>query len=254
MCYEGVTVGKIVLPRREEGRIVSAMPQEAARIVVITGVTRGLGRAMAEGFAGIGHTVIGCGRTEKAVADLRTSLSKAHDFTALDVTDDAAVKAWAEKVVNRFGAPDLLLNNAALINRNARLWEVPAEDFSRVIDVNIKGVTNVIRHFAPAMVARRSGVIVNFSSGWGRSTDAEVAPYCATKWAIEGLTQALAQELPEGMAAVPLNPGIIDTDMLRSCFGGSASSYPSPAEWAKRAVPFLLKLGPKENGRQLTVG
>ena len=103
------------------------------------------------------------------------------------------------------------------------------------------------------LVARRSGVIVNFSSGWGRSTDAEVAPYCATKWAIEGLTQALAQELPEGMAAVPLNPGIIDTDMLRSCFGGSASSYPSPLEWAKRAVPFLLKLGPKDNGRSLSV-
>jgi NAD(P)-dependent dehydrogenase (short-subunit alcohol dehydrogenase family) len=230
------------------------MSKAAAKIVVITGVTRGLGRAMAEEFARIGHTVIGCGRTEKAVAELRNSLSKEHDFTALDVTDDPAVKAWAEKVLNRFGAPDLLLNNAALINRNARLWEVPAEDFSRVIDVNIKGVTNVIRHFAPAMVARRSGVIVNFSSGWGRSTDAEVAPYCATKWAIEGLTQALAQELPDGMAAVPLNPGIIDTDMLRSCFGGSASSYPSPAEWAKRAVPFLLKVGPKDNGRQLTVG
>ena len=213
-----------------------------------------MGRAMAEEFAGIGHTVIGCGRTEKAVAELRTSLPKGHDFTTLDVTDDRAVKAWAELVVKRFGAPDLLLNNAAVINRNARLWEVPPEDFSQVIDVNIKGVTNVIRHFAPAMVARRSGVIVNFSSGWGRSTDAEVAPYCATKWAIEGLTQALAQELPDGMAAVPLNPGIIDTDILRSCFGGSASSYPNPAEWAKRAVPFLLKVGPKDNGRQLTVG
>jgi len=62
----------------------------------------------------------------------------------------------------------------------------------------------------PAMVRRGQGVIVNFSSGWGRSTDAGVAPYCATKWAIEGLTQALAQELPPGMAAVPLNPGIIN--------------------------------------------
>jgi NAD(P)-dependent dehydrogenase (short-subunit alcohol dehydrogenase family) len=96
-------------------------------------------------------------------------------------------------------------------------------------------------------------VIVNFSSGWGRSTDAEVAPYCATKWAIEGLTQSLAQELPSGMAAVPLNPGIIDTDMLRSTFGGTASSsYPRPGEWAKAAVPFLLKLGPSDNGKQLT--
>jgi NAD(P)-dependent dehydrogenase (short-subunit alcohol dehydrogenase family) len=103
------------------------------------------------------------------------------------------------------------------------------------------------------MLARSEGVIVNLSSGWGRSTEAEVAPYCATKWAIEGLTQALAQELPRGMAAVPLNPGIIDTDMLRSCFGGAAASYESPEDWARRAAPFLLGLGPKDNGRPLSV-
>jgi len=95
-------------------------------------------------------------------------------------------------------------------------------------------------------------VIVNFSSGWGRSTDAEVAPYCATKWAIEGLTQALAQELPSGMAAVPLNPGIIATDMLQSCFGDSASRYPSPQTWAKKSVPFLLKISSADNGQPMT--
>ena len=80
-------------------------------------------------------------------------------------------------------------------------------EFTRLVDVNVRGVQNVIRHFVPAMVAKRKGVIVNLSSGWGRSTSPEVAPYCATKWAIEGLTQALADELPAGMAAVPLNPG-----------------------------------------------
>jgi NAD(P)-dependent dehydrogenase (short-subunit alcohol dehydrogenase family) len=230
------------------------MGKNPGKLVVITGITRGLGRAMAEEFTRLGHTITGCGRSAKAITELRDRFPAPHDFEILDVTDDVAVKTWAEKVVKSHGPPDLLLNNAAVINRNARLWKVPAEEFSRVIDVNIKGVTNVIRHFAPAMVARRSGIIVNFSSGWGRSTDAEVAPYCATKWAIEGLTQSLAQELPDGMAAVPLNPGIIDTDMLRSSFGGSASSYPSPQEWAKRAVPFLLKLGPKDNGQPLTVG
>src|SRR6185295_7668060 len=97
-------------------------------------------------------------------------------------------------------------------NANAPLWRVPVEEFDQVIDVNIKGVANVIRAFLPAMIERGNGVVVNFSSGWGRSTAADVAPYCATKWAIEGLTQALAQELPKGMAAVPVNPGIIDTD------------------------------------------
>jgi NAD(P)-dependent dehydrogenase (short-subunit alcohol dehydrogenase family) len=244
------------LPLRESPatETLDFMAKIVPKTVLITGVTRGLGLAMAEEFAAGGHTVIGCGRTKKAIADLQARLGKGHRFDGLDVASDAAVRDWADSVLKSHGAPDLLLNNAALINRNARLWEVPAEEFSQVIDVNIKGVTNVIRHFVPAMIARRAGVIVNFSSGWGRSTDAEVAPYCATKWAIEGLTQALAQELPGGMAAIPLNPGIIDTDMLRSCFGGSASSYPSPSEWARRAIPFLLKLGPKDNGQQLTVG
>jgi NAD(P)-dependent dehydrogenase (short-subunit alcohol dehydrogenase family) len=224
-----------------------------ARLVVITGVTRGLGRAMAEAFVKHGETVAGCGRSAKAISQLSASLGEPHRFSVVDVTDDDAVAAWAREVVQKLGAPDLLLNNAAIINRNAPLWRVPAKEFSDVIDVNIKGVTNVIRHFLPAMIERGSGVIVNFSSGWGRSTDAEVAPYCATKWAIEGLTQALAQELPSGMAAMPLNPGIIDTDMLRSCFGGSSSAYPGPEQWAKRALPFLLKLGPKDNGQRLAV-
>ena len=102
------------------------------------------------------------------------------------------------------------------------------------------------------MIKRKQGVIVNFSSGWGRSVSAEVAPYCATKWAIEGLTKALADELPPGMAAIPLNPGIINTDMLQSCFGGDADSYPDPAEWAKKAVPYLLSLGPRHTGQSLS--
>ena len=225
----------------------------ANKKILITGVSRGLGRVMAEEFIRLGHTVIGCGRSEKAVAELKKQFPAPNDFSAVDVSSDDQVAAWAKRILLLHGAPDLLLNNAALINRNAPLWEVPAREFSDVIDVNIKGVVNVIRHFVPAMVAGRAGVIVNFSSGWGRSADAEVAPYCATKWAIEGLTNSLSQELPPGMAAVPLNPGIIDTDMLRSSFGGSSSNYPSPAKWAKTAVPFLLNIDAKDNGRQMTV-
>jgi NAD(P)-dependent dehydrogenase (short-subunit alcohol dehydrogenase family) len=147
----------------------------------------------------------------------------------------------------------LLINNAGLINRNAPLWKVPEEEFSRVVDVNIKGVVNVLRHFLPAMVTRGQGVIVNFSSGSGRGVSPEVAPYCATKWAIEGLTRALAEELPAGMAAVPLNPGLINTDMLRTCCGKGANNYPDASDWARRAVPMLLRLGAKHNGRPLSV-
>lgn len=224
-----------------------------AKNILITGVSRGLGRAMTEEFIRLGHTVIGCGRSAQAMVRLKEQFPSPHDFAAVDVSSDDQVTAWANRVLKSYGPPDLLLNNAALIARNAPLWAVPASEFSDVIDVNIKGVANVIRHFVPAMVERGVGIIVNFSSGWGRSADAEVAAYCATKWAIEGLTSSLSQELPAGLAAVPLNPGVIDTDMLRSCFGGSANSYPAPDEWAKRAVPFLLKISAKDNGRQMTV-
>jgi NAD(P)-dependent dehydrogenase (short-subunit alcohol dehydrogenase family) len=220
--------------------------------VLITGVSRGLGRAMVEQFVARGHTVFGCSRTRAAVAELRACYGLPHDFDVVDVSSDAQVAAWARRLRAAADPPDLLLNNAALINANAPLWQVGADEFSRVVDVNVKGVAHVIRHFVPSMIERGSGVIVNFSSGWGRSTDAAVAPYCATKWAIEGLTQALAQELPRGLAAVALNPGIIDTDMLRSCFGAGAAAYPEARRWAAAAVPFLLRLGPRDNGRSLT--
>jgi len=224
----------------------------ARKMVLITGVTRGLGRAMVDEFARLGHTVCGCGRSENVIKQLRQQFGPPHDISTVDVASDDAVKVWAGRLLTSHGPPDLVLNNAGVINRNARLWEISATEFSQVIDVNLNGIANVIRRFVPAMIKRKRGVIVNFSSGWGRSTDAEVAPYCASKWAIEGLTQAFAQELPSGLAAVALNPGIINTEMLQSCFGGSASGYPSPEEWARSAVPFLLKLGPDDNGQPLT--
>ena len=223
------------------------------RRIVLTGAGRGLGLAMTEGFIEHGHTVIGCGRNVETMKELSQRFGHPHRFDAVDVANEQQVTRWAESVLAEGGPPDLLLNNAAIINRSQPLWEVSAADFSKVIDVNIKGAFYVLRHFVPAMVDRQQGIIVNFSSGWGRSTSPEVAPYCATKYAIEGLTLALAAELPPGMAAIPLNPGIINTEMLEVAFGPAAAGYPSPDEWAETAVPFLLALRPKDNGRSLSV-
>lgn len=220
--------------------------------ILITGVTRGLGRALAEWYMANGHTVIGCGRSAE-ILNLRFTHPAPNDFAALDVAEENRVALWSEKVLAVHGAPDLLINNAALMNQPAPLWEVPAAEFNKLIDVNIKGVANVLRHFVPAMVAAKKGVIVNLSSGWGRSTSPGVAPYCATKFAIEGLTRALAQELPAGMAAVPLNPGVIDTDMLRQAWNDGASAYPKAEAWARVAAPFILRLGPQDNGKSVSV-
>lgn len=226
-------------------------PGKSTKRIVLTGVSRGLGLAMAAGFIEAGHTVYGCARSAKSLTELRSRWPEPHRFHAVDVADDAAVSQWAQEVLAEAGSVELVVNNAALMNVPAPLWQVPPAEMQALVDVNIVGVVNVIRNFVPSMVARKSGVIVNFSSGWGRSTSPEVAPYCATKWAIEGLSQALAQELPEGMAAVAFNPGIIDTDMLRTAWGEGAGSYPKAEAWAQRVVPYLLGIGPAENGRPL---
>ena len=228
--------------------------KKGGRNIVITGVSRGCGRALAEYYLARGHRVAGCARSQEIVDELLAKHGPLHHFAAVDVSDDEAVRIWTCDVLAHFGAPDLLVNNAAVIAGNALLWDIPVHEFDAVIDVNIKGTAHVLRHFLPAMIHRQSGVVVNFSSGWGRSTSPDVSAYCASKWAIEGMTQALAQELPSGLCAVSLNPGIINTEMLQTCFGKeSAAPYPTAPEWAQSAGPYLLGLGPKDNGQALTV-
>lgn len=229
------------------------MTPEETKTVLVTGATRGLGLALAIRLVALGHTVLGCGRSRQAIDDLRDTLGEPHDFAVVDIADPADVEGWAEGLLERHPAPDLVINNAGLINANAPLWEVPPHEFSQVVDVNLKGPYHVIRAFVPAMAERGQGVIVNFTSGWGRTASPEVAPYCATKWGIEGLTRALAQEIPRGLAVIAVNPGVVRTDMLESCFGRSAASYPGPDWWAHRAVPFLLSLSPEDNGKSLNI-
>lgn len=220
--------------------------------VFITGCSRGLGRAMVEVFAASGWQITGCARNAAAIAELQSLLPAPHHFATCDVADDASVRALCMESLALHGPPDLVLNNAAIINPNAPLWEIPVSEFSALIDINIKGTASVMRHLLPAMIQRGAGVVVNFSSGWGRSTSPDVAPYCASKWAIEGLSQAVAQETGGKVAVVALNPGIIDTEMLRSCFGTEAGHYPDAAKWAERAVPFLAGLSARHNGKPLT--
>src|SRR6266568_4329010 len=108
----------------------------ARRIVLITGVTRGLGRAMVDEFAQRGHTVLGCGRSKKEIDQLRRRFGRPHDFYTVDIASDDEVKSWASLILSAHGVPDLVLNNAGVINRNAPLWEISGREFSEVIDVN----------------------------------------------------------------------------------------------------------------------
>lgn len=226
--------------------------QGKQKIILITGVTRGIGLALTDQFIGMGHCVLGCARTTSGIRQLRELYGEPHDFYSLNVASHDEVKSWASIVLNSHGAPDIIINNAGLINLSNPLWDIDDDEFSRIIDVNIKGVANIIRHFVPAMIRARKGMIVNMSSGWGRSVDAEVAPYCASKWAIEGLSRSLALELPDPLAVVALNPGCVNTQMLETCFGTAASSHVDPSTWAQSAARYLLTLSRADNGQSLT--
>ncbi|KAH7670743.1 Short-chain dehydrogenase/reductase SDR protein [Dioscorea alata] len=255
------------------------------KTVLITGVSRGLGRALTLELARRGHTIIGCSRSEDKIQALQDELqlpsdpppaassssssssSSKHLLTAIDVRSDDSVKEFAKSVAQARRVPDIIgfycilkarfflfsVNNAGTINKNNKIWEVPAEEFDMVIDTNLKGVANILRHFVPLMIERKKGIIVNMSSGWGRSPAAEVAPYCASKWAIEGLSRSVAKELPPGLAIVALSPGVVNTEMLASCFGSSAALYQSPEAWAPKAATMILNLTEDDNGASLTV-
>ncbi len=227
---------------------------EDGRTILITGATRGLGRAMTLEMARLGHTLIGCGRNAEALAALQETPGPAEAFTSVDVTDPEAVAAWAATVVERFGAPDLLINNAGVINDHAPSWDIGAEVYRHLLEVNVLGIVNVLNAFVPPMVARGSGLIVNLSSGAGRNGYPNIAPYCVSKFAVEGLTQSLAAELPEGLGAIALAPGVINTEMLQAHYGAEkAGEKESPEEWARHAVPYILALTPEQSGQQLRV-
>lgn len=258
-------------PRNEKLEGLSMPGIGVHKTVLITGVSRGLGRALALELAKRGHTIVGCSRSQDKLNSLEAELASAstpsssssssssssqgkHLIMSVDVRSNSSVEELAHAVREKKSIPDILVNNAGTINRNNRLWEVPVEDFDNVIDTNVKGVANMMRHFIPLMLDRKQqGVIVNLSSGWGRSAAGQVAPYCASKWAIEGLTRSVAKELPIGVAIVALSPGVVNTDMLQSCFGTSASLYQTPEAWAPKAATMILNLTVADNGMSLTV-
>ena len=227
--------------------------KEISKSVIITGVTQGLGRAMVDRFHELGWNIYGCGRSKDKIEELKKQYSKIHDFQVIDVSDSQQVNNWANYILNTHTAPNMIINNASIVNQNAQLWKITAQEFENVMNVNVNGVVNVIRAFVPAMVARKEGIIINMSSSWGREGEAELAPYCASKFAIEGITKSMALELPHGMAVLALDPGgSISTPMLKSCAPQYINESPTPETWSHKAIEYILNITIDKNGDSLT--
>ena len=118
-----------------------------SRCVLITGATRGIGRALVDRWIGMGHTVFGCGRSGAEINAMRSNYSDPHRFVAVDVASGEEVMKWADELLRNCGTPDLLVNNAGIINQNAPLWKVPEEEFSLLMRINVGGMANAIRFF-----------------------------------------------------------------------------------------------------------
>lgn len=221
------------------------------KVVVITGVTKGMGRALVCEFAKKGWLVAGCGRSLEMIQELQKIYGSNHHFAVVDITNEESVAQWANKVSASLGSPTLLINNAALINQPNVLWQVPSSEFTEVIKTNVIGSYHILHSFIPIMIKNGYGVIVNISSSSGVEGEEMFSPYCASKFAIEGLTQSLAKELPPKMCVVSLDPGVINTEMLHKAYHDEANKYPTAEERARNLVPFILNIDVRDNGKHL---
>jgi NAD(P)-dependent dehydrogenase (short-subunit alcohol dehydrogenase family) len=189
----------------------------SGKVALITGGSRGIGRAIAVAYAREGARVFICARgaadLNQVVTHIRSTGGEAHARVG-DKGDAAHVKAIVQAALEQFGKLDVLVNNASLLGPRVPLAEYPVSDWEEVVRVNLTGSFLMIREVLKVMIPQRSGSIINVSSGVGRIGRACWGAYAASKFGVEGLTQVLADELREfGIRANSVNPGPTRTEM-----------------------------------------
>lgn len=183
------------------------------RVWFITGASRGLGALIAEAALADGNAVVAAGRNVAAIAE-RLGNSPALLSVALDVTDEAQAKAAVQAALEKFGRIDVLVNNAGFGLLGA-IEESSDADVRRMYDTNVFGLLNITRAVLPTLRSQRAGHVINMSSIGGYRAAAGFGAYSSTKFAVEGLTEALRGELaPLGIHATVVEPGYFRTDFL----------------------------------------
>jgi NAD(P)-dependent dehydrogenase (short-subunit alcohol dehydrogenase family) len=187
--------------------------------VLITGTSSGIGLATALAFARNGHTVAATMRHPDRAPALATTAAAGQlpiQVFAMDVDQDESVRDGVARVVAAMGPIDVLVNNAGM-ERTGSVEELALPDFRAVMETNYFGALRAIQAVLPAMRERRTGCIVNVSSVSGRFAASPFAAYAASKFALEALSECLAQEVKSfGIRVRVIEPGIIDTGMSRS--------------------------------------
>src|SRR5579863_4995430 len=187
------------------------------RVALVTGASRGIGRAAARALAARGASVVASARGDHAdpvAVEIRASGGRA-EARALDVTEPAAIEATVAEVVSHYGRLDVLVNNAG-ITRDQLLLRLKRADWDAVLDTNLTAVAMLTQAVLKPMLKQRAGRIINLTSVVGQSGNAGQANYAAAKAGIIGFTKAIALEVgSRGITVNAVAPGMIDTDMTR---------------------------------------
>lgn len=196
------------------------------RVAVVTGSTGGVGRAVALHLAKEGYTVCGLGRNKEKLATLEREATRRIELYQCDIADAAEVSSIIDTITDRFGAIDVLVNNAATFEMKKFEYQ-SVETIDRIIDTNLKGLMYVTHYALPAVLKSGNAHIINISSVAGTYGIPEQSIYCASKHGVVGFGDALAQELKDrGVKVTTLCPGGIKTPL----WNNETNPYPGNVE------------------------
>jgi NAD(P)-dependent dehydrogenase (short-subunit alcohol dehydrogenase family) len=194
------------------------------RRAIITGASRGLGRALALRFAQEGAAVAICSRNQSAIETVKDEiLANDQDARVLarecDIANPEQVSGFVEAIKDHFGGIDILVNNAGMLGPRVPIAEYPTREWELVVQSNLNGTFYMTNAVVPVMIKQQSGAILNVTSSVGKTGRARWGAYAVSKFAIEGLTQVLAEELkPHNITVNSVNPGSLATEMRRQAY------------------------------------
>lgn len=186
------------------------------KVALVTGASRGIGKAIAETLASQGAKVIGTATSDKGAAAISEYLGSSGEGLALDVTDSESLQQTIKDIEKKYGSIDILVNNAG-ITRDNLMMRMKDDEWDAVLNTNLSAVFKVCKAVVRGMMKRRNGRIINISSVVGTTGNPGQVNYCAAKAGLVGFSKAMAKEVAaRGITVNCVAPGFIDTDMTKS--------------------------------------